>query len=475
MSRIIPLLMRLDALEHRLDARRKAKVAEGQLDLFGSGPGTGQPCGRGWISRDKNCRIGEGNASGPRDTAAPFSAKTMEQIVSGIESRTFNPPAARHNGTDLALSLQKLAEQNNEAGVNARKAMAFMDEAGAIVMIQPKRKFGPKEIQTNKPMPMWDASKGIEDNMRRMDEYMTERENGAQRITNFAKRMNLWPKELIEACENDKSPVCKELASSMRTALEGGAMTKYRNAREDLTDAIKTAEKNPNDAMALAAVGTAYKNAFSYSFLDGPDAVFGAATSALDSVLVRDTADGIYFGMGNVYWKASMDGMPNAALNPDDVNPVAMGASVRNTLDVRDKRIEFTFSSSIGMSPSEKALTTHVHELGHMIHDFSSRTVEPGVAIKGNQVTYPSNGTRIAPPAMEKLIAAGTAGGPTSYSNTNVAELFAESFVAYVTAPDALKRYNRELHGWVDAMVTKARENAVKAKGATVHIKNYAT
>jgi hypothetical protein len=400
----------------------------------------------------------------------------MEAIVSGIESRTFNPPAARHNGTDLALSLQKLAEQNNEAGINARSAMAFMDEAGAIVMIQPKRKFGPKEIEANKPMPIWDASKSIEDNMQRLNEYMTERENGAKRITNFAKRMNLWPKELIEACENDKSPVCKDLAYSMRTALgQEEAMAKYRHTRKVLADAIKTAEKNPNDAMALAAVGTAYKDVVMMSFTDGPDEVFGAAKSALDSVLVRDTVDGIYFGMGNVYWKASMAGMPNAALNPDDVNPVAMGASIRNTLDTRDKHAEFTFGSSIGMSPSERALSTHLHELGHMIHDFSSRTVEPGVATEGNQVTYPSNGTRIAPPAMEKLIAAGTAGGPTSYSNTNVAELFAESFVAYVTAPDALKRYNRELHDWVDAMVTKARENAVKAKGATVHIKNYAT
>ena len=37
MSRVLAVLIRLDALEERLDAKRKA--APGQLDLFGSGAG----------------------------------------------------------------------------------------------------------------------------------------------------------------------------------------------------------------------------------------------------------------------------------------------------------------------------------------------------------------------------------------------------------------------------------------------------
>jgi hypothetical protein len=475
MSRIIPLLMRLDALELRLDARRKAKAAEGQLDLFGDGSGNGQPCGRGWISRDKNCRIGEGDANDPRDTIAPFSAKTMEQIVSGIESRTFNPPAVRHNGTDLALSLQKLAEQNNEAGINARSAMAFMDEAGAIVMIQPKRRFGPV-VQLNKPMPVWNADKSIEENLQQLNEWTTEQENGIGLLRNFAKRFNIWPEEMIEALESDKSPESQDFANSLRTALgQKGEMKWYKDARSHLQKMIKAAEGNLSDASLLRKVTEAYSAVVGASYVDGPAQVLGAAKHSLTMVLVPNDADGLYRGMGNIYWKASVAGQAGARLDPDAVNPAAMGASIRNTLDVRDKRIEFTFSNSVGLSDSERALTTHLHELGHMIHDYSSRTVEPGVAINGNQVIYPSNGTRIAPPAMERLIAAGTAAGPTSYSNTNVAELFAESFVAYVTAPDALRRYNRELHDWVDAMVTKARKNAVKAKGATAHIKNYAT
>ena len=44
------LLIRLDALQERLDARKKA--ADGQMELFNN---KGEPCGDGWIARDKTC------------------------------------------------------------------------------------------------------------------------------------------------------------------------------------------------------------------------------------------------------------------------------------------------------------------------------------------------------------------------------------------------------------------------------------
>lgn len=51
MNQLAALLIRLDALDERLDARRK-KEAEGQLGLFSQ---KGEPCGNSWIPRDKTC------------------------------------------------------------------------------------------------------------------------------------------------------------------------------------------------------------------------------------------------------------------------------------------------------------------------------------------------------------------------------------------------------------------------------------
>lgn len=55
------LLIRLDAIDERLDARR-TKAAAGQLDLFG---GKGVKCGDGWIRPDYDCHKSEGAATGP--------------------------------------------------------------------------------------------------------------------------------------------------------------------------------------------------------------------------------------------------------------------------------------------------------------------------------------------------------------------------------------------------------------------------
>jgi hypothetical protein len=490
MSRVIGLLIRLDALETRLDAaRRKAKAAPGQLDLFGgAGSGGGEPCGQSWIDPNKTCRK-TGGPPKSMDVRQPFSAETMERIVSGIESRAFHPPAARHTGTDLALGLQKLAEAPGLAGENARKAMAFMDEVKAIVMIQPQRQYGP-HVQLNAPLPVWNNDKSVEENVEGLNRYLLERENGAQLVRNFARRTGLWPEELIQALEADKSPGGRDMGIMLRRGRDGqvqkdGKPTAdaalYQDRRERLNKAVKAyKEFTENDPYNIVGqrdliddVVEYFNETRNYSFMGGPDADFGNAYGAMKKTLAMESTGGHYTATGNVYWKVSMAGQSKSRLDPDEVRQQGMQAVVANTLNVRDKRIAFAFSYEQGLSESEGTLVTHLHELGHMVHDASQRRVTTSPAFSGKQIIFNAKATKAAPTEMHDLIAAGRAAGPTSYSNTNVAELFAESFAAYVVAPEALRQYNADLYGWVDSSVAKARKNAVDSVEAKVFSTDY--
>ena len=137
-----------------------------------------------------------------------------------------------------------------------------------------------------------------------------------------------------------------------------------------------------------------------------------------------------------------------------------MQALISNAIITQDKRRDFTFSSTGGLKESERALTTHLHELGHMVHDTAARRVS------GKTVGFPTNAMSRAPYEVQQVFKASR--GPTDYSNTNIAELFAESFTAYVLAPTALQQSNPDLYGWVKTTTRKARENAVASAGATM-------
>ena len=74
-SRLATLTARLDALQARLDARRRAE-APGQMALDLTGASTGQKCGDGWISPRKECR--KGAAGGAAEVSAPANSRFMQ-------------------------------------------------------------------------------------------------------------------------------------------------------------------------------------------------------------------------------------------------------------------------------------------------------------------------------------------------------------------------------------------------------------
>jgi hypothetical protein len=469
---------RIAALEARLDARRRVSPGQLEFDLTGGGkgPGGGEPCGNSWIDPNKTCRKTQGAPTGPIDTSAPFSKATMERLVSGIERRAFNTTAARHNGTDLALAMQKLAEAPGLTGEHAREAMAFMEEVGARVIIAPTEEFAP-QLEPRLPMPEWDIEQEPWRNAANLNAYLQERLDTAKRGRSFAKQTGLWSDALLKSLEADRSPHGEALAKLMQQGRDGLVQadgtplpeaTRHQELRRRLAKAVKDSKELPEGEGRLGAQLLAkqlFLDVRGSSFHGGPDDELTKLQGAIRKALSSSGTNGHYQPGGNIYWKVSMAGKSGSRLDPDEVGVKGMQALLSNTIAVQDKRREFTFSSTTGLKESEIALTTHIHELGHMIHDASSRKVRERLDVTGTEIAFRSNAMDQATPSIRQIQQQGN--GPTRYSNTNVAELFAESYVGYVVAPDQLRQSNPELYDWVERTMKQARRMAVRSQEAT--------
>jgi len=92
-----------------------------------------------------------------------------------------------------------------------------------------------------------------------------------------------------------------------------------------------------------------------------------------------------------------------------------------------------TYGARSGLGRNESVLYTYTHETGHQVY---FRAGSP------------------APPKLKN------GRGPTGYADTNSDELFAESFSAYVTAPEALRKFDDGLFRWVEGAYDAAMKNA---------------
>ena len=479
MSRVLAVLIRLDALEERLDAKRKA--APGQLDLFGSGagPGGGEKCGNSWIDPNKTCRIGQG---GPIDTSQPFSKYTMERIVSGIEARAFTTQGSRHDGTDLALALQKLAESPGLMGEHAREVMAFMDEVRAIAVIRQTNEIATKlEVDESKGPPAWSTQLSPEENMRDLLDWERPRYEAAERGRNWAKRAGIWGDEFLDALINDKTPHSQGLAAMIKEARDGTeldgqpsrAVKRRKELYEQWTEQLRqyNAAKGTNNEhghyMETMRKYDQMRNEGAYLF--GGQYMFGRVKGAITESLASHNTGGHYWPGGNVYWKVSMAGRGGAALYPNEVDPGNIQARIGQVIGLPKGAYDrpYNFSTTVHLTESERALTTHVHELGHMVHDTRSREIRNLVSTGQDSVAFYADSMTRAPAEIHQLLR--QEGGPTPYGNVNMAEMFAESFVGYVMAPDEMRQNKPELYRWVADYLKKARENAVASRLAKTY------
>ena len=204
---------------------------------------------------------------------------------------------------------------------------------------------------------------------------------------------------------------------------------------------------------------------FEGAYVYGGQRAMERVKGAIDMSLSKPRTSGHYWPGGNTYWKVSMQGKNGSRLNPDEVNPVYMEGVVNSMLANQGKIRPHHFSNSPGLVESQRALTTHIHELGHMVHDTRFREIveTPGMSV--TTATFAPDALKRAPAEIRALVRQGK--GPTIYADLNVAEMFAESFVAYVVAPEQMQKTNPELYGWVQETLKTSRQKARDAQRAT--------
>jgi len=465
----------LDALEarlERLDARRvKQAPGQGSLDLGGQG----QACGNSWISPDYTCHKGGGAAPtaepAPQKPAAldatkPFSPAVMEQLKAGIEQRTFASQSARHNGTDLALALEKLASAEGRAGEHARSAMAFMDEVKATVTIGPTRESLPSRGEEMLP-PSLDLDKDLEPQLQALQAYLQDGQDTATRLRHYGIRFGYFTPERLAALKADKSPRGEENAHTLDRAMNPqGQGPEFQRNLARLDEAVAAHRADPADERLRLQLSSAFGVVRNTSWVSGPHADSMAVTEALQDASGLQGTGGHYTPSGNSYHVVSRPGAERGSLRPEEVGHGGMSAAIGNAISTRGIRPTYTLSSSYGLTGSEKALATHLHELGHLVHDASARRVEEDESGTAKQILFAHSAMRRISPDPRKVLDAKA--GPSGYSNTNPAELFAESFVGYVTAPDVMKVQMPELYYWVASNLAKARKAAKESSDAAM-------
>jgi hypothetical protein len=466
---------RLDALEarlERLDARRvKQAPGQGALDLGGQG----QACGKGWISPDYTCHQGGGAAPAAKpapqkpavlDASKPFSPAVMEQLKAGIEQRAFPTQSARHDGTDLALALEKLANAEGEAGENARAAMAFMDEVKAIVKIGPTRESLPSRGEEMLP-PSLDLDKELEPQLQALQAYLQDGRDTATRLRNYGQRFGFFTPERLAALQADKSPVGEQDANTLDRAMNPrGDGPRFQKLVAELDAAVAAHRADPEDERLRLQLRSAFAIVTNSSWTSGPHADSMAAGEALQDASGVNGTGGHYTPASNSYQVVSRAGEESGALRPNDVGPSGMAAAIGNSIRTRNMGATpiYSLGRSHGLTNSERVMVTHLHELGHMVHDASQRRIVEDDSGEGASISFAYKATRRLPANAKKVLTA--QGGPSRYANTNAAELFAESFVAYVVAPDTLKQEIPELHQWVRLNMIKARNAAQAGRDA---------
>lgn len=469
----------LEARLARLDAR--VKQAPGQLG-FDLG-GDGQPCGRGFISPDFTCHKNGGTAvlspppppppPAPKDppviqTAEPFKPEEMQRIKAGIQRRTFAVDQARHTGADLAAALEKLASEPTPQGVAAREAMAFMDEVQAIVKIGPTTEALPN-LEITKLVKELDFNRPVDEIVDEMNAYLEDAENTAQRGRSFGRRFGYLTPERLTALKADKSPVGYNHSRSLEKALDPSISRSatFEQRRKEFAEAAAALKQAPEDSGARQRFSDLFNYLRMSSWMDfGPHGQLAEVQTALREASGLPGTGGHYMPGGNAYHVVSRAGALRGmgALRPDEVHPGSMAMHVADTLRDRGRK-PYLLKQSVGLSSSEQALITHLHELGHLVHDASARAIVNGDN-NGDPtaIHFRVHSTKRASSEAREVHKAKA--GPTGYSDTNVGELFAESFAAYVAAPNVLQTEMPALHKWITVSLARARKAARMSRTA---------
>lgn len=422
-------------------------------------------------------------------TALPFTDAMAARIRKGIEERTATTGTVNYDGKDLAAAMLKVAQ--SPEGENMRRALAFMEEAGILVNIAAHCN---EEIEriTGKPaseLP-WTRPLELAKFVRDAGLVSDERLEWLKRDQTLAGQSMVRKAEIVR---NPPKPSAEEkLAKSLYEKSKAIYKEKEEEFERSVRDGWRMADEKKdvlwyvknsmdNDRRKYQAHRDGRLNQIKWAAQD----FISGDTSGLSS-----REGGGYYVFGQKKYVAvggntdkSFNGAYKVEANETNIVNMRRNYSqhLANHLPEKVKTMADTYdnfdvlNSPIGFSGkqtwAEKALSIHIHELGHAVDNFAdviARKNPRVVATEGQAVLSHlensfSTRTERRPEAVKQALREKR--GPSVYALTNDAELFAESFAAYVFAPRALKRHHPNLHAWVDERLKSARTTMAKNGG----------
>jgi hypothetical protein len=425
-------------------------------------------------------------------TALPFTDEVASRIRKGIVDRTIRTGAVNYGGEELAEALLKVAQDApGEAGVNARKALAFMEEAGILVNVAAVDKdeimrVTGKTIGTNE-IP-WNDGKKLAKMVVGMGLVSDERMEWMRRDNTNAGASLIRKAELVRNPSMLKPPQ-EELRAKQRLA---DHLSDLAKATTDFDRGIAQGwrfEEDRKAELSYYTTNVSYARKTYKSLKDGRlnELKWAAQQLILTNVkgLANNNSGGFYqFGQKAYVAKAGDTGFSGAMkVAAADTDPANLRRSYSAHINKHvPERLEGLSNSDpdswaikchpIGytnrLSKGEQALSVHIHELGHAVDSFAGVRLRSDLAKntasgKSETLLMHESGSERAlstPAAVTESLTQKR--GPSNYSLTNREELFAESFAAWVFAPRALRLQHPALHDWVESRVSTARQTMAK-------------
>lgn len=432
MSRVLAVVRRLDALQRRLDARRR-KEAPGQLGL--NLEGTGEPCGRSYIARDKTCRVGQAATPKAPEPEPPVQdqldlsrPEVRLRFTEELRRNSLAGPQASLDGGDVGEILAQLTEAPGRRGENARRLAAFVDQFKPALFIGGWH--DPDDF--TKP-----GQGGPLARVRPKLEYLLGGE--AERVAEHMRKVHglTHVQEAIGASQFLRERLdTMPNVSMLKTPTEA---YEYKKTRDGYIDSLRTLS-----TLCLTA-----------KYTDG------STRRGWGQIMLWDEGRPSSPGANDTRTR-TYDG--GRGLNHDAMlRNARRGLRSAKGAGLMYDSIEGNFGAGTPWQPAkrnEELARTIIHEFGHQIQHRAD--TQAGWPILAMNVDYP------VPPELQQ----GLTGRPdrslemtaprylvSRYAALNTKELFAETFVAYVVAPDDLEKFNPALYEWVDRTTKQALAN----------------
>lgn len=413
MASLDTLLLRLDAIDERLDARRK-KAAAGQLDLFGGGEGV--KCGDGWINPNFTCHKGKGSAAAPPAPSDELNTEdpdTRLAFMKAMRGRSVARPGASYTGNSLASALLVLCDKPGLVGENARRTAKFLMDSNVVTVIDG---VSPMHLQRGRP--------GTPQRIRDSD------------VDHLLEEATISKLEAAEPLVRKIAHNVRDLRAKIEINEEGLKLRKEEAKLLGWDTSNQIEEHRASIKWAKEDLQTNYR-ALAGALMGRPDANGLAGRNGV--MRMRDEPSVDY------RWEAR---------NLDDADMIFRIERQVENYGGLDRSNSFSLPGKPSKR-NEMVFATYIHEVGHMVH-FASGDA------RGNRAKMPENLAKqvkeVNPdaPLGSNLFAIDSKYFVSDYSATNHLELFAESFTAFAVAPYELRRRSPEIYSWVDDTLRKA-------------------